>query len=351
MTQCFRTTSIFGTLILAGFSVPAFAVGTTAGSTITNTASVAYSVGGVAQTAVSASTSFTVDRKVNLLVVETGTATTSVSPGQVVAVTTFTVTNLSNAPLDLGLSVAQQANGATAQHGGIDSLNVTTPLMYVDTNNSGAYDAGDTAITYLDELAADASKTVFIVAGIPSTAVNGDLASVVLTAQAFENGAVASQGALVTATAGANTSGKDTVFADGAGATDAANDGQYSGRDDYTVASSLLTIVKTSKLISDPVNGTTNPKMIPGAIVEYCVQANNAAGGTAATNVVITDTLPGTLAFLTSFGSFINGSVTGGACNADGTAGGSNVSGTVTATLPTVAAGSSKTLYFRATIN
>jgi uncharacterized repeat protein (TIGR01451 family) len=351
MTHRFRSGTVFGTLILAGFSVPAFAAGTTAGSTITNTASVAYSVGGVPQTVVSASTSFTVDRKVNLLVVETGTSTTTVSPGQVAAVTTFTVTNLSNATLDLGLSLAQQATGATAQHGGIDSLNVTTPLMYTDSNGSGGYDAGDTALTYLDELPADTSRTVYVVANIPSTAVNGDIAGVVLTAQAFESGVASSQGALVTATTGANTSGKDTVFADGAGATDVANDGQYSGRDDYTVASSLLTIVKTSKLISDPVNGTTNPKMIPGAIVEYCIQANNAAGGTAATSVVITDTLPSTLAFLTSFGSFINGSVTGGACNPDGVAGGSNSSGTVTATLPTVAANTSKTLYFRATIN
>src|SRR3546814_5087138 len=51
-------------------AVPAFAAGTTAGTTITNTATVDYQVGGVAQGQQSASNNFTVDRKINLLVEE-----------------------------------------------------------------------------------------------------------------------------------------------------------------------------------------------------------------------------------------------------------------------------------------
>lgn len=54
-----------------------------------------------------------------------------------------------------------------------------------------------------------------------------------------------------------------------------------------------LTLVKTSSVISDPVNGTTNPKMIPGAIVRYSILVSN-TGPTAVDNntVLLIDSLP-----------------------------------------------------------
>ena len=54
-----------------------------------------------------------------------------------------------------------------------------------------------------------------------------------------------------------------------------------------------LTIVKTSALVSDPVNGASNPKAIPGAIVRYSFAVQN-SGPTAVDNnsVLIVDTLP-----------------------------------------------------------
>lgn len=340
------------TLALAvAASSAAQAAGTTAGTTITNTVSLNYAVGGVAQTAVNASNSFVVDRKITLIVAEAGSATTVVAPGQTAAYTSFTVTNTSNAALDLGLAVAQPAGG-TAAHGGTDNFDVTAPTLYIDSNANGAYDAGtDAAATYLDEVAADASRTVFVVANVASTRVTGDIAGVTLTAQARESGVAGTQGAVAAETTTANTAGIDTVFADTAGATDAARDGQSSARDDYTVSAAGLTITKTSRVVSDPFNGTANPKAIPGATIEYCIQVANASGGATASNVAISDPLPATTSYLVSFGAFINGTTTGAACNADGTAGGGFASGTVSATLPTVAAGTTRTLYFRATIN
>src|SRR5688500_15529075 len=103
---------------------PAMAAGTDSGTTITNTVSVDFQVGGVDQNQVTASDSFTVDRKINLTVAEVGSATTNVSPGQQAAVTAFTVTNVSNAPLDLALA-ATQMSGGTAAHGGTDNFDVT----------------------------------------------------------------------------------------------------------------------------------------------------------------------------------------------------------------------------------
>src|SRR3546814_18295730 len=91
-------------------ATPAFAAGTTAGTTITNTATVDYQVGGVAQGQQSASNNFTVDRKINLLVEEVADLTTPVVPGQANAVTTFQLTNMSTKPLVFAL-VATTTDG------------------------------------------------------------------------------------------------------------------------------------------------------------------------------------------------------------------------------------------------
>ena len=350
-----RINTLLGTVGAAALVVtsasPAFAAGTAAGSTITNTVTVNYQVGTVAQTATGASNTFTVDRKVNLTVAEVGTTTTQVSPGQTAAMTTFTVTNTSNATLDFALVAAQQAGGAGA-HSNTDNFDVTNVKIYADTNANGSYDAGtDTLITYLDELAADASKTVFVVADIPLGRVTNDVAAVTLTATGREGGGAAAQGVALTETTGANTAGMDTVFADGAGATDAARNADFSVKDDYTVLAAALSISKLSTVISDPLNGTTNPKAIPGATIEYCIVVSNAAGSATASNVAISDPLPTTVSYSTGYGAFINGTVTTGVCNADGTAGGSYSSGTVSGTLSSVAAGETKTLRFRAVIN
>lgn len=330
---------------------PAWASGTTAGSTITNTATVSYQVGGVTQNSTTASDTLTVDRRINLTVAEVGTTTTSVTPGQTSAVTTFTVTNTSNAALDMALTVVQPTGGSAA-HGGTDSFDVSNVRIFVDTNANGVYDAGtDTQVTYLDELAADASRTVFVVSDVPLGLANGAVAGVTLTATGREAGATGTQGAALVQTSGANTAGMDTVFADAAGATDGTRDAAFSARDDYTVFTATLSVVKSSVIISDPVNGTTNPKMIPGATIQYCIAVTNAAGGADAANVAVSDPLPSQVTYDSAYGIKLNGTVSAGTCQTDGTAGGSFATNTVSGTIATLPAGSTKTVLFRATIN
>lgn len=329
-------------------ATPASAAGTASGTTVTNTVSLDYKVGGVDQNQVTASDSFTVDRKVNLTVAEVGSSTTSVSPGELAAVTAFTVTNTSNATLDLALSATQ----AAAAHGGTDNFDVSNVKVYVDTNTNGAFDSGtDTLVTYLDQIAADASRTVFVVADVPLGRSTGDVAGVRLTASAAEATAAGSQGAAVTETSGANTAGVDTVFADTVAGGNVARDGAHFAGDDYTILAAALTATKSSRVISDPFNGTTDPKMIPGAVVEYCVAVSNAAGSATATNVNVSDTLPAATTYLAAFGIKVNGTVTSGACNADGVAGGSYASGVVSGTLSNIAADVTRTLVFRVTVN
>lgn len=350
MTRSMRLLTTASVLAVAALgATPALAAGTVAGSTITNTVTLNYQVGGVAQSAVTASDSFTVDRKVNLTVAEDGSATTSVSPGQVSAVTTFIVTNTSNAPLDLALAASQLAGGSAA-HGGTDTFDVSNVRIYRD-DGDGSYDSGDTLVTYLDQMAADAITRVFVVVDVPLGLSTADVAGVRLTAAAAEATAAGSQGAAVAETSGANTAGVDTVFADTSANGNTARDGADFAGDDYTVLAAALSAAKTSRVISDPFNGVTDPKMIPGAVVEYCIAVSNAAGSATATNVNISDTLPATTSFLAGFGILVNGTVTGATCNADGTAGGSQAGGVVSAPLSDIAGGVTRTVLFRVTVN
>src|SRR5688572_885488 len=118
--------------VAAAMSSHAYAAQTVAGTTITNTVSVAYKVGGVTQPSLSASDTFTVDRKVNLTVVEDGSATTQVSPGEAAAVTSFLVSNLSNAPVDIALAASNLAG----------DYSVSNFKLYADTDGNGSYTAG-----------------------------------------------------------------------------------------------------------------------------------------------------------------------------------------------------------------
>jgi uncharacterized repeat protein (TIGR01451 family) len=58
-----------------------------------------------------------------------------------------------------------------------------------------------------------------------------------------------------------------------------------------------LSVSKSSSVLSDPVSGSTNPKAIPGAVMEYCVTVTN-AGTVSATTVIATDTLPADVTFV-----------------------------------------------------
>jgi hypothetical protein len=351
MTKTSRLLGTVGFITLAALGAqPAFAAGTTAGDSITNTVLVDYQVGGFSQTQKSASDTLTVDRKINLTVAEVGNATTTVSPNETNVVTTFTLTNNSNAVLDFALAASNQSGG-TAKHGGTDNFDVTALKIYRETNGTSGWQAGDTLVTFLDALAADGAETLYIVANVPNGLANASVAGVSLLATAKENNNGTALGSDLVETTGAGTAGMDTVFGDAAGSDDTARDAAHSARDDYTTYSATLTVVKSSKIISDPVNGTTNPKFIPGAIVEYCIAVSNASGSATATSVGISDAVPAQMDYYSTYGIFVDGTVNGsGVCQADGTAGGSFGSNTVSGTLSNITASQTRTLRFQATI-
>lgn len=340
-TQLLGAVSAFALVVMS--SAPALAAGTSAGDTITNNVTVTFDVGGVTQNAETDSDTFTVDRRVNVTVNYVGTAT-SVTPGEDDAVIMFDVTNLSNDTVDLALTTALNLGNAA---------NIDNYRIYADTNGNDVFDAGDTLVTYLDEVAEDDTIRVFVLADIGLNAVNGDGFDVTLTADAHLGGGAGALGTELIGTVGANdVNGIDTVLFDGAGDTDVANDGAFSDTGTYTVAGAVITVAKSSRVVSDPVNGTTDPKAIPGATVEYCITVANASGSATATDVNVVDDLPFDVAYVSN-SSFINGDEN---C-ANGTAGGSFSAGTgpnnedqVLAALNDVAAGETRSVYFRVEI-
>ena len=295
-----------GSLLL---SQSGLAAGTDAGVTISNQAQVDYEVATIAQQPILSdpagnstpglasganSTDFVVDNRIDFTIVEFGTAgATPVNPGQGDAITTFQLTNTGNATQDYALTAGNLAT-STVVNSNTDSADMSNIRVYADTDGSGDYTPGVDEI-FVDELAEDASILVFVVADTGTSLVDTDVANVFVAATTHDAGAVG-LGVLTADDSGSGDSaGIDVVFADdGAGSV---GDGIEVAQDGYIVSSAGLIITKISEVIEDPFNGTTDPKAIPGATVEYTITVQN-TGAVDAEAVRITDVLNANLTLL-----------------------------------------------------
>jgi hypothetical protein len=288
---------LFGTMLLGLVSQSALAVpvGTPVGTTISNSATLGYSVSGFAQpNVVSAAATFVVDEKINLTV--GGGITTGVPANSTAQATAFTVTNNSNSPLDFSLAVTSAIAG--------DNFDPSACVAYVDANANGTYEAGTDTATYVDELLSGDTATVFAVCTIPAGS-NTDTGLVGLTATArgsFNAAGYIPTAASLNATTPVETTASGTtvgiVLADVAGteAGDGSRDAKHSGRNTYQIFTAALTVTKSAVLLCDPFNGVASMKNIPGAMTQWTVTISNGAGGSAATLTTITDALSATLA-------------------------------------------------------
>ncbi len=318
----------------------AFAVGTPSGTTINNQATVDYSVGGVNQTQItSAVASFVVDSRVDLTVSEVSTNATIASPGQVNQITTFRVSNTGNSTQGYQLTVTNEASSAVL-FGQTDNQNVNNLRWFVDSNGNGTYEAGTDTATNVNTLITDAdgeSVIVFVLADIPVAATNNQYANVRLQAIAAVPGT--NGGTLATATAGAdNPAVVDVVFAD------AGRDATESAADQYAIRSAALAVSKTATVISDPIS-TSNPKAIPGAVIQYSIVVTNSSTTTAATAVTVGDNIPANT-------TFVPGSITLNAAALPDTNFIAGPPARIAVTAGAVAAnGGTATVTFRVTIN
>lgn len=267
---------------LLGAAPDAAALGTPAGTTITNNVSIGFILDSVAQSA-TASSFFIVDRLVNVTV--TNNSNPSAAPNQLNAPMSFRVTNTGNAAQRYSLQVVSRVT---------DSFDMNNVRVYLDNNSDGSWDAGDTL--YADagtfgDLVSDASFTIMIVADTPGTVVNGQTAVYDLAATSADAGTLT----VSVQTAGPNTAGVDSVFIDGAGsaAGDAVRDGKHSAAGTFTVASSPGVSMNKTVLILDQSGGNLP---IRGATLRYTITTTVAGAGTAQ-NVVVSDPVPANTAY------------------------------------------------------
>lgn len=341
-----------GLALIALSGTTAHAAGTTAGTTITNTVSVDYKVGGVDQVQETDSNDVVVDRKINLTVARTDDTVTAVTPGQTDdTAVSFQVTNTSNATLDFQLTAAQLSGGTTDGLGtDLDAFDVTAPLTFYLDDGDGIFNAGDTLVTHLNALAPDTPVVVHVVAdAVPNGLANSLISGVTLAATAREDDAAATLGAALTADA-ANTAGMDTIFADAAGEAsgDGLRDATHSDVDAFEVNAATITATKSSTILSNTANFSTGTA-VPGATIQYCIAVTNASGGADATALDLQDVLPSNVTYDAAYGVKVGGAD----CSTPGAASGafSASPDTVSGTIATLASGTTQTLIFQATID
>jgi uncharacterized repeat protein (TIGR01451 family) len=279
----------------------AHAAGTDAGVQISNTASVNYTVGGVAQTQVnSAPAQFLVDRKIDLSLIETNTAPSNTTPGATAVVTTYKLTNTGNGAQGYDFTAANTGGTLFAHADGYDVSNllvrVSGTACVAATTTTPAF-AGET-VTTVPTLAKDACVYVFILADSPTSATNAQAANVRLTAISREATTLAD---LDTLAATALTVADDPntvqiVFADSATGGQTARDGRAFADDQYYIVGPSLAATKVAAVQADALQ-PTNPKPIPGATVQYTITLTN-SGAAAANAVVIGDAIPANTTFV-----------------------------------------------------
>ncbi len=317
------------------FGQSALAAGTTAGTDVVNLATVDYEVNGNNQEDIESApgagnsvpgvgngtaTTFEVDNRVDFTLAQVGAAHTVVSPGDSDAFVEFLLTNNGNSAQDFRMSVAQLGSGDGAVNTNVDTDVDLNNLRIRVGNGGGVPVLGD--LEYADELAEDASVTVYVFgdADIVLGLVNSDIANIELTATVAAAGTGSTLGADLVDDVGSpdDPATVDVVFADGGSGL---GDGFESDRDGFEVQSAGLTVSKSVTVIDDPFNGTTNPKAIPGATVEYVITVTN-SGTLDADAVSITDSIDTDVNFITDFYAgqdlqVVNDGTTITPCNAD----------------------------------
>lgn len=310
-----RKILMMASVMMLGMS-GAWALGTTAGTVIENNATLSYSAGGVQQPDVNATItgsnssadSFVVDKKIDMILETDDSDQIEVTPGQTNRVTHYTFKNEGNSDQNFTFSSSNLANGEEADYDNdADNENVSNRVIRCTGGTPNpATSAADGTVTV--EVAEDATLTCTLSVTIPSapTGADGDVMNVELLATAVDASGNDEQ-----ETSGSDTPGSvDIVFADGEtihngsaagnlGDTaaednstkgDTAGDGKDAARSGYIIVTPVLSVTKTSCVVSDPVNNTTNPKRIPGAIIRYMFDIDNTGTGDV-DDLNITDTI------------------------------------------------------------
>ncbi len=305
----------------------AWALGTSAGTPIINTATINYTlVADPTPRTSTASNSFDVMEVLDVVVTWQDAANVSVNSPHALAVTTFRVTNTGNGPEDFELLTNDILGG--------DDFDPTVQDIYLESNGTPGWQAGDTlygggGITFN----ADQGMTIYVRSDIPPSLANGDTGDLQFTARALTAGAAGS--AAGTLLPGLGYNGVDAVV----GTTNA--DGDAIGT--YEVSAAAVALTKSVVQIVDPYGGN---QPYTSAQVTYRIVVDVTGFGTAEA-LVITDAIPADM-------TYVNGSIVlDGTPQSDGADAdnGEFIANTVTLNLGDTVAPATFTIEFATTIN
>jgi uncharacterized repeat protein (TIGR01451 family) len=262
--------------LLGSWANKAHAAGVAAGTSIDNTAQVAYQVGSVNATATSNTSSVKVAEILDV-VVTAQTPSVPVLAGATQRAMLFRVTNTGNGAESFHLQMTSVLGG--------DDFDPTaaTPSIYLDTDSSGDLSAADqpyAAGSNDPVLNADAFVTVLVVNDIPGGVTDGNRGFSRLTAVARTG-----SGTPGTAFAGQGSSGTDAVVGTTGG------DGEATGQ--YLVAGIAVNAVK-SAAVADQFGGT---RPVPGARINYTIVVSASGTGTAGA-AVFNDDIPANTSYV-----------------------------------------------------
>jgi len=286
-------------LLIAFGSSNAFAVPPTeAGVTITSVKTkvqVNYQVGGIAQPTVNPDKDcyFTVDNKINHTI-SVSTASTAVTPGSQYNLLTYKLSNTGNKKQAYIVTRTKLAGAAAMQNCEVwydTSATGLTGNVETNTDVTKITDKTGAITTFFNLEYNTESNNIYVRGDFNTDNTNGQEANIEIIAQACDAGTTnfTNQETMLDVF---NT--EQVVWADGDGngglGGDIVRDGKFSAFAKFVVSTATLGVSKTSVVLRDPFNGVTNPKRIPGAIVQYITTISN-SGGTAATSIVLTDDL------------------------------------------------------------
>ena len=294
----------------------AFALGTAANTSVENTFTLTYEVGGVEQPPVTppAPTVFLVDRLVDVLV-ESFAPVAPSAPGSEDQPLRYRVTNQGNDTHGYLLTAISEGGDAG------DTTNIG--LVYYIDDGDGIYEPGGddgapipyTAGTSTPDIPADGFLHVVVDSDVPISAVDGDTFDIRLVADTLVGGGS-------TTPVGPDPDDEndilatENVLADDSGtANENANEGDHSATNTLTVGAADIMAEKLVSVFSQdgsgcatipgsPATPVDEQYAIPGACVEYTITVEN-EGGALATNIDLVDNLPPGLKFVgASFSGF-----------------------------------------------
>ena len=258
--------------------LPAYAVGTTAGTTIANTATVSYTLGSdPTPLTTTASNSFEVLEVIDVALTWQDAASVAVNSPHSGRVLTFLLTNTGNGSEDFNLTADDALGG--------DQFDPAVQNLWIESNGSAGLQSDDTPYPVTGiTMAADEAAIVYVLSDIPPGYGDGDHGDVQVTAQSLTPGAAGqSPGTLLT---GAGAGGLDAVV------------GTSLAESQVTAAYVVATVsVSLTKSIGQIIDLAGGHRPSTGARVTYRIQVDASGSGTAQA-LVVSDPIPANMTYV-----------------------------------------------------